>query len=79
MRSYIRQEGGVMLIRNENGRYELDGVELSSGSPLEIKLGGQWLAGRIEHSPKHGYFLLLDGIVIILGSACRLRMPTGIR
>ena len=68
-----------MLTCNENRRYELDGVELSSGSALEIKLGGQWLTGRIEHSSKNGYFLLLDGVVILLGNACHLRLPSANR
>lgn len=44
------------LKKNECSRFELAGVELSCGSPLEIQIAGQWVAGRVEHTPRLGYF-----------------------
>ena len=50
-----------MLSKNEDGRWELDGRELSCGSAIEVQgFNGRWQSGRVEHDPRWGYFALLD-------------------
>lgn len=50
------------LEKNENGRYELNGYELTSGAPVEIwseddyyDVGGSWYSTRIEHNGEDYY------------------------
>lgn len=49
-----------MLKMNEDGKWELDGREMSCGSAIEV-LGvfGKWELGCVEHSPEWGYFVEL--------------------
>lgn len=50
------EEYTLFVSSSTYGRYALDepdGQEISSGLPLEILLGGQWIAGRIEYGAKH--------------------------
>ena len=55
----IRREG--RLYKNDNGRYECDGYELTSGSGVEILVYEEyeerygWLATRIEHNGRDYY------------------------
>lgn len=68
----VRYEGRLHV--NGNGRYELDGYELSSGSVVEVWAErydepAQWHIVRIEHSHQHGGYyayqwpeLKLDGL-----------------
>lgn len=44
MRSFYQAH----LRKNEIGRFEVEDFELTSGSAVELKLGGQWIAGRME-------------------------------
>lgn len=37
------------LSKNEIGRWEFGGLELTSGSVVEVLLAGQWVRGRIEY------------------------------
>lgn len=48
-----------MLRMNENGKWELDGRELSCGSGIEVAVFWKWELGRVEHSPEWGYFVEL--------------------
>lgn len=50
------------LEKNKNGRYELNGYELTSGAPIEIwskddyyEIGGSWYSTRIEHNGEDYY------------------------
>ena len=47
------------LEMNGNGRWQYGERELTCGDLVEINLGGQWCRGRIEHTPRHGYYFLL--------------------
>ena len=35
----------MKLLKNESGRYVLDGYELTSGDVIEVKRGEQWERG----------------------------------
>lgn len=55
------------LTKNNNGRYELNGYELSSGHPLDVWEkddfyinGGSWVRTRIEH--KNDYYAVALGV-----------------
>lgn len=55
------------LRKNEIGRWEIRDHEFSSGSCLEIKLGGRWINGVIEHNGEDYYFYTqAEGIPIKL-------------
>ena len=51
------------LRKNESKRWEFPHngypVELTCGDVVEVEVGGDWLSGRIEHSRRDGYYLLL--------------------
>lgn len=49
-----------MLKKNEDGKWELEGRELSCGSAIEVHGFGVWHSGRVEHDVRWGYFVLLD-------------------
>ncbi len=56
-------EGHLMLSSNTWGRYALrvDGDEhgdITSGQPLEVGIGGQWISGRIEYDQDPTYVTL---------------------
>ena len=48
----------TLVASSNRGRYALDdpdhGHDLTSGEPIAILLGGQWIPGRIEHSGHSG-------------------------
>lgn len=56
----IRAKG--YLQKNSNGRYELDGIELTSGSPIEAwdQEYEEWIATRIEHREDYYIYHLKD-------------------
>ena len=45
-------EEGRLHPSSNRGRYTLDstGLDLTSGQPCELYLGGRWIAGSIEHA-----------------------------
>lgn len=45
----------VKLVRNKAGRFEFEGIELCSGDCIYLKLGEEFVSGRIEHDDG-GYF-----------------------
>lgn len=65
---------------NNNNRYIINDIELSSGFPIEVYNVEyqEWEAGRIEHSSKYGgyYFKNYDGNNIVLsdGIIARIRV-----
>lgn len=79
-----------VLEKNQNGRWQYGERELTCGDLVELNLGGQWCRGRIEHSPRHGYFFFLPvpdartvgvlhdrlGAVVILHAGLPARTPT---
>ncbi len=52
-----------MAFRNDRGRWELDGDELTGGSIVEVNLGGHWIRARVEYDNDtlKDYCLLLNG------------------
>ena len=38
------------LIKQPNGRYELNGTELTSGYPIDVFYNGEWIPSRIEYA-----------------------------
>lgn len=70
-----------LLVKNENGRYEIDGtgVEFSSGRPLDVwhyddwKEKGGWTRSRVEHGNGDYYIVALGKDVPIEGLKVRTR------
>lgn len=62
MNKPLKSEG--LLYKNHNDRYEVNGYELTSGSPIEIWLEregiGYWYYTRIEHRNGNYYAVDLD-------------------
>jgi hypothetical protein len=48
------------LTQNENGRYEVDGYEFTSGDALEFYCTdfNEWIPARIEHAHKYGGYYI---------------------
>lgn len=64
------------LSRNECYRWEFDGIELTSGSVVEIEIDGHWLQGVIEYwSDDYYWFSKREGIPVILHSGISARLP----
>ncbi|MBI3556054.1 MAG: DUF5348 domain-containing protein [Deltaproteobacteria bacterium] len=55
----MNQSQGSKLERNEIRRFEVDGVELTSGSCLEVLLGGVWVPGRVEYMHPMGDYAFI--------------------
>ncbi|MCM3413214.1 DUF5348 domain-containing protein [Metabacillus litoralis] len=78
MKAPVRREG--FLTKNSGNRYEVDGWELSSGSPVEIweddeelKEGGFYTATRIEHNGTDYYVVALGRDISINGLKARIK------
>lgn len=73
--SPIIHEG--ILIVNQNGCYEVDGVELTCGSSLEVLLPNEeseyleWVASRIDYD--NGYYLVGNRDLSLEGIRARIR------
>jgi hypothetical protein len=78
---------GILVQASNRGRYALDDPDddLTSGQPCDIFLGGQWIAGRIEHAgavyvtnepgrTMAGYYFLAD-----TGGDCGLAVGMKVR
>lgn len=71
----IAHEGTLHM--NRNGRYEVDGVELTCGSPLEVLVqdseddSPEWVASRIEAD--HGYYFVARRNLPLEGKRARIR------
>jgi hypothetical protein len=64
------------LQRNEIGRWEFSDIELTSGSLIEICIEGHWICGVIEYwQDDYYWFSRRDGILVILHSAVKARLP----
>lgn len=61
-----------LLTLNDNGRYEIDGREMTCGSPLEYydKDFGSWCSSRVEHNGNNyyivGYDVPIDNVYVRL-------------
>lgn len=71
----IAHEG--ILHMNQNGRYEVDGVELTCGSPLEVLVHDEgsdypeWVASRIEAD--HEYYFVARRNLPLEGKRAKIR------
>lgn len=64
------------LQRNEIGRWEFAGIELTSGNIVEICIEGHWICGVIEcWSNNYYWFSRREGIPVVLHSGIRARLP----
>lgn len=66
------------LLKNDVGRYELDGRELTSGSAIEVWLAGRWIAARIEHDNdrlRDYYIAISGGGALIISESLEARLP----
>jgi hypothetical protein len=86
----MSKEEGKLQASPNRGRYKIDSIslDLTSGDPCEIWLGGRWVSGAIEHrarayhiadSPHIGlfrgyYFVAEDGGVCGLCVGMRVRV-----
>lgn len=63
------------LQKQPNGRYELDGIELSSGYPVEVydEEDELFWSTRLEHNGEDYYLVALGRTTPIEGRLCRLR------
>lgn len=84
------EEGKLEASPHTRGRYAVRvdddyAPELSSGQSLMVKLGGQWVAGRVEHGARYaseiansrtvrGYYFIADD-----GSVCGLCVGMTVR
>ena len=71
------------LAKNDCGRWEFDGYELTSGDRVEVLVGSTWVLGRIEYlHGSHGYALLLPSgpqteTILQLHRGMQARTPSG--
>lgn len=66
------------LQKNENGRWEFSGIELTSGNVVEICIDDHWTCGVIEHwNGNYYWFSRKGGVPIVLhsGIVARLFQP----
>jgi hypothetical protein len=81
----------TLVASRNRGRYALDdpdGPDLTAGEAIAVWLGGQWIAGHIEHAgslyavertgqTERGYFFCAsDGTICGLCSGMRVRLPS---
>ena len=60
---------------NANGRYELVGVELTSGDPLDLLIEGHWIRGHLEFwADAYYWFSRTDNIAVVLRSGLTARV-----
>ena len=65
-----------MAFRNSRGRWELDGDELTSGSVVEVNVGGHWIRASVEYDNARlrDYCLLLSGGgTLLMSTTLKLR------
>ncbi len=67
---------GSYLRKNDSGRWEIGGQELTSGNPVEIQIDDYWVCGVIEHWHDNYYwFSRRDGVPVVLHSGIYARFP----
>lgn len=62
MNKEYKKQGAI--IRNINGRFEVEGYELTCGTPIAIRINGIWLETVIEHDEADYYAVGLKGIYL---------------
>ena len=71
-----------VLTKNDIGRWEYDGNELTSGEAVEIFAAEQWLRGRIEYlQGSQAYALIVSSgpdseTFLVLHTGMQARTPT---
>lgn len=65
------------LFMNDRDRWQFGETEVTCGDVVEVFAFGQWLCGRIEATPKRGYFLLdpESGCALELRDGMKARLP----
>ncbi len=64
-----------LILKNKYGRYEFDGHELTSGTPLEVLRGDRWERGCVEFDwDREDYVILLA-----LGGTMTMRPDLSVR
>jgi hypothetical protein len=76
-----------VLVRGDDGRFELEGRALHCGDVIEIRVGAMlrqgrwhddvWIRGRVEHSLHGYYFFNPDGPSVPLYAGMHARLPEG--
>jgi hypothetical protein len=68
----------MIISKNDRGRWQAGDDEYTCGDVVEVLAFGQWLRGRIEATPKLGYFLLdpKSGAVLQLRDGLDARRPS---
>ena len=63
------------LQKNDCDRFEFEGVVLTSGSVVEIKIGGQWMKGSVEHwLGAYHWFSRPEGVPVRLRNGIEARI-----
>lgn len=60
------------LYKNQRGRYELNGTELTCGDRIELYVVGKWVKTRIEHD-NNDYYAVGHRDVNLNGIRARIR------
>jgi hypothetical protein len=64
------------LKKNSNGRYELVDFEFTSGSRMELLIGGNWIKGYIEvWNDSYHWFSKPEGVPVLLQNGLTVRIP----
>lgn len=64
------------IVRGDNGRLEISGVEIAPGIALGLLIDGHWIMGVIENwSDEVFWFSRYDGVPVVLHSGLVARLP----
>ena len=66
------------LQKNDFGRWGVEGIELSSGDPVDLLIEGHWIKGSIEFwNDSYYWFSRREGVPVVLHSGLRVRASGG--
>lgn len=64
------------LTKNDCDRYEFDEIVLTSGCIVELRIGGHWILGSVEHwQDAYHWFSKPEGVAIKLRNGIEARLP----
>lgn len=64
------------LKKNSNERFELVDREFTSGSPMELLIGGHWIKGDVEFwNDSYHWFSRAEGVAVLLRNGLTVRIP----
>jgi hypothetical protein len=67
-----------LLRKNSFERWMVEGLELTSGAPVDLLIEGHWISGNIEFwNDSYHWFSRSDGVPVILHSGLRVRASEG--